>query len=87
MTLWHQLLGRLRYRLRLNLTLAGLLSGAFAAMMLSIGLSWQAYQPLPYPQSDKLVWLQGDMLDEHGKAIMENAISTPVAWQLAQDQQ
>ncbi|PAY00521.1 hypothetical protein CKO50_14825 [Pseudoalteromonas sp. HM-SA03] len=39
------------------------------------------------PRSDKLVWLQGDMLDEHDKAIMENAISTPVAWQLAQDKQ
>ncbi|MCF2828364.1 MULTISPECIES: hypothetical protein [unclassified Pseudoalteromonas] len=87
MTLWRKLLRRLRYRLRLSLMLVVLLSGAFAAMMMSIGLSWQAYQSLPYPQSDKLVWLQGNMLDEHDKTIMENAISTPVAWQLAQDQQ
>lgn len=87
MTLWRKLLRRLRYRLRLSLMLVVLLSGAFAAMMMSIGLSWQAYQSLPYPQSDKLVWLQGNMLDEHDKTIMENAISTPVAWQLAQDKQ
>ncbi|AXR03738.1 ABC transporter permease [Pseudoalteromonas piscicida] len=87
MTLWRTLLRRFRYRLKLNLMLVVLLSGAFAAIIMSIGLSWQAYQPLPYPQSDKLVWLQGNMLDEHHKVIMENAISTPVAWQLAQDEQ
>ncbi|WP_339140874.1 ABC transporter permease [Pseudoalteromonas galatheae] len=87
MTLWRTLLGRLWHSLRQNLMLVALLGSAFAAMLMSIGLSWQAYQPLPYPQSDKLVWLQGDMLDEHDKTIMENAISTPVAWLLAQDKQ
>ncbi|NUZ12332.1 ABC transporter permease [Pseudoalteromonas sp. McH1-7] len=83
MKYWHAQLSRAK----LNVVLVILLSLSFAALMMSVALSWHAYQPLPYPQSDKLMWLRSDMVDDEQKVVMAQAMSTPVAWQLAQDKQ
>ncbi|PCK30669.1 hypothetical protein CEX98_16090 [Pseudoalteromonas piscicida] len=83
MRFWQELINRVR----LNLVLITLLSLSFAALMMGIALSWHAYQPLPYPHSERLVWLHTAMLDEEHQVIMDQAMSTPIAWQLSQDQQ